>query len=182
MSLKHLLQGTAIGLFIATSVFSAVYFFGPSGEGSNKNVSSIDDAIALLESEQYSVITDEELERLHDEIRQLERILEETYQEDLDEVDDEGTNEENDTDEIADEVDDSTDEEEEVREFVLKIEAGMHSRNIGEVLKKYGIVEDERDFERYVLELGVDRRIQIGEFKLTSNMTMDDIVKIITNP
>lgn len=177
MSIKHLLQGTAIGLFIATSVFSAVYFFGDFNKD-NDNVEdlTIEEAITLLEGEKYSVIEDEELERLYNDIEQLELIIEENSQVIVDD-------ENKDDDVIADENEQEVVQEEEVEqveEFVLEIKPGVHSRNIGEVLKKFGIVEDERDFERYVLEKEVDRKIQIGEFKLKSDMSVDDIIKIIT--
>lgn len=186
MSQKSLFQGLAIGLFIATSVFSAVYFFSSNGN-SQEDLHSVEDAIALLEDEGYSILKEEELVQLHDEIEQLERIIEESYSEETDESDDKENIEENIKEEEEEkvekeEVEKEKEEKEVVKEFILNIEAGMHSRNIGEILKKYDIVEDERDFEQYVLELGVDRDIRMGEYELSSDMSVDEIIEIITNP
>lgn len=178
MSIKHLLQGTAIGLFIATSVFAALYFFGESNKD-DKNIEdlTIEEAITFLESEEYSVIDKQELEHLYDEIDQLERTVAENSQvivEDENKEDDVAIDDENEVP-VADEEE----EQEKVEEFVLKIESGMHSRNIGEELKKHGIVEDERDFERYVIDKEVDKKIQIGEFELRSDMSIDEIIEVI---
>lgn len=178
----------AIGLFIATSVFSAVYLFGSSKDTDNGHMTSIEDATVQLESEGFVILTKDEHEKLHDEIAQLEKIVEEAYNEETEELDDD-TDKNDEKDENEKEVnkdkkdkkkETSKKKEKEVQKFTLNIESGMHSRNIGEVLKKYGIVEHERDFEKYVLDLGVDRNIQIGEYELSSDMSVDKIVQIIT--
>ncbi|WP_409297672.1 hypothetical protein V1498_06545 [Peribacillus sp. SCS-26] len=71
-------------------------------------------------------------------------------------------------------------EENAVKTYILHVKSGMTAPEIGKVLLKEGIIKDPKEFERYLAEQGLNGQIQLGEFVLTSNMSISQICRTLT--
>ena len=64
-------------------------------------------------------------------------------------------------------------------EVTINIPAGTLPRATGQILADNGIVESSEAFVKKAVELGLDRKLKSGEFKLTKGMSLDAVVKAI---
>lgn len=70
----------------------------------------------------------------------------------------------------------------EYTEIEFSIESGDTARDIGAHLKTAGIIRYNQHFYEYVKQTGAGSSIQIGTFKLNSDMTYAEILEVITAP
>ncbi|MGG0658615.1 endolytic transglycosylase MltG [Rummeliibacillus pycnus] len=75
---------------------------------------------------------------------------------------------------------DQTSKKDTVKSYTLVIKRGMGTAEVSKALKDGGIVKNDAEFERYIINKNQVKNIQIGDYQLTSNMTNDEILKIIT--
>lgn len=64
-------------------------------------------------------------------------------------------------------------------EVTVNIPAGTLPGATGQILADNGIVESSEAFVKKAVELGLDRKLKSGEFKLTKGMSLDAVVKAI---
>ena len=64
-------------------------------------------------------------------------------------------------------------------EVTINIPAGTLPGATGQILADNGIVESSEAFVKKTVELGLDRKLKSGEFKLTKGMSLDAVVKAI---
>ena len=64
-------------------------------------------------------------------------------------------------------------------EVTINIPAGTLPGATGQILAENGIVESSEAFVKKAVELGLDRKLKSGEFKLTKGMSLDAVVKAI---
>ncbi|MFR7835289.1 MAG: hypothetical protein ACLU31_01485 [Ezakiella sp.] len=64
-------------------------------------------------------------------------------------------------------------------EVTINIPAGTLPGATGQILADNGIVESSEAFVKKAVELGLDRKLKSGEFKLTKGMSLDAVVKAI---
>lgn len=64
-------------------------------------------------------------------------------------------------------------------EVTINIPAGTLPGATGQILADNGIVESSEAFVKKAVELGLDRKLKSGEFKLTKGMSLDAVVKSI---
>lgn len=64
-------------------------------------------------------------------------------------------------------------------EITVNIPAGTLPGATGQILADNGIVESSEAFVKKAVELGLDRKLKSGEFKLTKGMSLDAVVKAI---
>ncbi|MBU9712262.1 hypothetical protein [Evansella tamaricis] len=186
MSIKHNFRGAAIGIFLTTSIFALNYYFGGSNSTSsaeNLEITSIEQAISFLEDESFVVLEQRDFQKLTRDLEELEDQISlltldlETDIETQQEVD----LEEDDTTESAEE-DDVEESPVQTYQTVLKIESGMNSHDIAAQLVNGNILEEGRPLIDYIVDNEVDRIIRMGEYNITSEMTIPEIVTIITSP
>ena len=67
-------------------------------------------------------------------------------------------------------------------EATITVTGGMESTEVAAMLEKAEIIKDAEDFDNYLVTQGISNKIQINTFKLNSNMTYEEIAKIITTP
>lgn len=77
--------------------------------------------------------------------------------------------------------DDHTSQKKNVKSYTLVIKRGMGTTEVSKALKKGGIIQDDAKFELYMINKKKAKHIQIGDYKLTSNMKNAEILKVITN-
>ncbi|RSD27450.1 hypothetical protein [Mesobacillus subterraneus] len=74
-------------------------------------------------------------------------------------------------------------EKEEVKEekkFTLVIAGGMSPGDVAIMLKSQGIIDDNKKFERFLIDKGYHTKVQIGQYELTTGLDYHQIAKIIT--
>ncbi|MGM7635567.1 endolytic transglycosylase MltG [Bacillus sp. Hm123] len=64
--------------------------------------------------------------------------------------------------------------------YTLQITPGMASSDIGETLEKAGIIKSAEEFNSFLTDNDYARKIQVGEYKLYSSMTMKQIAVVLT--
>lgn len=167
-----------MGVFVTTSIFASVYYFHGSAASSYVDEAiTAEEALQILENENYTVLTNQEHNNLMDEITHLEEEINV-----LMELEEEVENGQTSPEEEIESPEAEEESTETVYEAVLIIESGMTTRNIADQLEYLNIISDSRAFERYVQESGLERALRMGEFNLTSDMTIQEVAQTLSSP
>lgn len=70
--------------------------------------------------------------------------------------------------------------DEKVEKCELTVTGSTSSNDVAYALANAGIIEDAEEFNDYLCDNGYDRRIQNGTYTITSDMSYEDIAKLIT--
>ena len=70
-------------------------------------------------------------------------------------------------------------QQEENEVVTLVIKSGETSWSISKALYELGVLEDASGFDSFLCQNGYDKTIRIGEFKISKNLTYEEIAKII---
>jgi hypothetical protein len=65
--------------------------------------------------------------------------------------------------------------------YFISVEHGMTSKDISSRLNRAGFLKNEQSLDNYLIKKNWANQIQIGEYKITSNMNLDEIARMITN-
>lgn len=76
--------------------------------------------------------------------------------------------------------DDTHKKNEKVRSYALHIKSGMTIEGIGTKLEKAKIIPDEAKLRKYLHTHDMEKKVQLGTFKLKSDMSIPEIAKKIT--
>ncbi|MBZ2173982.1 endolytic transglycosylase MltG [Schnuerera sp. xch1] len=68
----------------------------------------------------------------------------------------------------------------EVKEIEFTVENGDSLYNISKRLYEFGIIEDPEEFQNYGWKKGVDKRIRVGTYTLSTDLDYDAIIDILT--
>jgi predicted flap endonuclease-1-like 5' DNA nuclease len=162
------LRAFAFGLLLSTSIFGTYYYF--SGDNGAAAKLSNKELIAQVEDKGYKVVEEKVYEELEAKANGAEAAPTEEETKETEQTD--TTNEE------------AAKEEEQpaeaVKEYKLNIISGMQSSEIATLLKDAGIITDAFDFEQYLINTGYHTKVQLGEFVVKSDMTYEQLAKIIT--
>jgi YceG-like family len=71
-------------------------------------------------------------------------------------------------------------EEEKASSFMLTIKPGMNPDSIATILEKQGIINEKNAFTEYIEKNNLSTKVQLGEYVLTKNMSIQQIAKTIT--
>ncbi len=66
-------------------------------------------------------------------------------------------------------------------EVEISIPDGVNSYRVGVILSENGLIADPAGFEEYIIEKGKDKTIKPGKYLINTDMSMDDIIEIITS-
>lgn len=154
---KHTARGLAIGLFF-TAMILIVFkpMFAPDQEA----------VTSYLEDNNLVVVSKEEQVNM--------------------EQSDHSASEENDrsgnepTQMVADNKDNQEKEESKPEDQQFNITKGMVSSDVAFQLKKNGLIKNQREFIKTLESKDGAKYIQIGEHKLNSSMSNDEIISVIT--
>ena len=159
--MKHTIRAFALGLATATALLTFT-FYQTSGQNESKTFTD-QEAIKHLENKNYHVLSQSSFENL-----QQKEAKETTNQ--------------NSSKEKEQHQDDEKSEETKTQatSFSLMIKPGMLTSTISEELKQAGIIKDQAAFEVFLKDEEYSRSIQIGTYKLNSDMTFEAIANKIT--
>ncbi|WP_203361746.1 endolytic transglycosylase MltG [Bacillus sp. REN10] len=65
--------------------------------------------------------------------------------------------------------------------YTLKITPGMTSSDIGEALEKAGMIKSAEEFNTFLTNNDYAKKIQVGEYKIYSSMSMKQLAVLLTN-
>ncbi|MCM3599577.1 hypothetical protein M3175_02460 [Robertmurraya korlensis] len=162
------LRAFAFGLLLSTCIFGSYYYL--SGDHGAASKLSNKELIAQVEDKGYKVVEQKAYEELEAKAKDAEATptKEETKE----------TEQTNTTKEEAAKEEEQPAEA--VKEYKLTIISGMQSSEIATLLKDAGIITDAFDFEQYLIKSGYHTKVQLGEFVVKSDMTYEQLAKIIT--
>lgn len=69
---------------------------------------------------------------------------------------------------------------EKVISYILKVKSKMTTSEIADLLEKEKIIEDAPKFQDYMNKEKLSRQVQIGEYIVSSNMSYQELGKLIT--
>ncbi|HAQ06615.1 MAG TPA: hypothetical protein DCR24_03470 [Bacillus bacterium] len=171
---KRTAQSFALGI-----LFSAIFLWAGSSviaDNEPKQQVTVANAKQLLEKKGYKVLNNSDFTKLSEKKAEVkEGTKEEAVKE---EPKKEGIEEKPQAEDIAEETDKSEAKEE--KNFTLVIAEGVTPGDVAANLKNQGIIEEEKKFERYLIDQGFHTKIQIGEYQLNGTMDYYQIAKIIT--
>lgn len=120
------------------------------------------DSRETLEEQGYVVLTEKEARNQREKIEDLEEQIN-TLTEDS----------------VSGEQE--TEVEEDARnEMILTVSSGMTPIEISEELESKGIIKNASDFNSYLVKSGRADKIQIGDYQLHSEMTLEEISTLLT--
>jgi len=161
------LRAFALGIVFSTSLLGTYYYFFDNQHEATKL--SDEELIAQVENDGYKVVKKDEYNELEKKAAEAEKAENTEQKEDTEKV--ETTTE---SEEKAEEKADP------ITEYKLSIISGMQTSEIASILKDAAIVDDAMNFEQYLISTGYHTKVQIGEFTLKSDMSYEQIAKIIT--
>lgn len=201
--MKYPIRYFSIGLFTASLIVLIGYFL------SEPTISTVDETvdemIDTVEKEGYRVISESEYISLATSKNELNALKKE--QEDSDNKDDKETDKDKkssedektpkkddkkdestkDDDKKSDKKDNDknkdkdTDKKDEIVKYTLVVEQNMVPSEISKILEEKKIIKSANDFSQFMESNNYSPYLQIGEFKLNSDMSMEEVAKVITN-
>ena len=182
MRLKYYLRGIGCGMLLATVMLSIFFYFG----GGFKQKEKLTDAEIILRATDLGMVmgeageidTDEDGQAL-DEVSSEDVIASETT-ETIDAVEDE--NKDKTIEEYVAEGDASRGEQESSVSYVaFTVSGGQSSETICSNLYQKGLIDDPKEFNKYLNTLGIDKRIPNGTFYIKEGSSYDDIAAELVN-
>ncbi|SHI65381.1 YceG-like family protein [Dethiosulfatibacter aminovorans DSM 17477] len=74
---------------------------------------------------------------------------------------------------------DNNSPEDEIRTVMVTIPSGSSAQSIAEILYNKNLISDSDEFIQRSIELGMDTKLKSGDFEITSDMGLDEIIKEI---
>jgi hypothetical protein len=158
---NSMLRGIAVGLIIATVLFSAAYYFSPTTQEKELTKESIDE---YLTKQDLVAISKQEYEELQVQGNQ----------------DHENESSKPEQEEKEEELEENKEEEAPLHSYTLSIVSGMNSLEIANLLEKNQIIPSAKEFNAYLTDNELNTLIQIGTYDLSSDMSFESIANMIT--
>ncbi|MCM3360883.1 MULTISPECIES: hypothetical protein [Niallia] len=158
---RQSLRSFAIGMLLSASVIGSYYFYMEKTQ-QDENFLNTNDATTYLKKQGFIVLSNVEYEELN-------KSIEENKQEQA-KSDTEANNKQ----------EEAGKEAQETYSYTLKVKSGMSISTIAELLYKNKIVKDQEEFETYLIDNDYHTKIQVGSFRLTSEMSHKKIAVTLT--
>lgn len=161
------LRSFASGMIIATSLFTAVYYFQPSVNKQEQKIVENDtvtdeEVQAYLNNNGYISIPEQTYDELVAKSKEYEALKNQTQKP---------------TEPMPPQVKET---EKKTKTYTLSVKSGMDSIQIANLLEDSGIVDSGKKFEQFLTKNDWTRSIQVGTYKLSDSMSYEEIGKIIT--
>lgn len=189
--MKYPIRYFSIGLFSASIILLiGFYLFQPKSTLSE--IETVDEMIGQIEKEGYRVISESEyisLATAKNELNHLQDDEDTANDKDKDEKEEKSDDQKQDDkdkesskgDEKEKNEKEKDEKKDDVKKYTLVVEENMVPSTISEKLAENKIIKDAADFNKYMEDNNYSPYLQIGEFKLTSDMSNKEIAQTITN-
>ncbi|GIO27542.1 hypothetical protein [Ornithinibacillus bavariensis] len=193
--MKQSIRAFAVGLFTAGIIMLIVNYFD-SNKVKDISEMPMDDVVSQLKDKGYRIVSESEYISLSmnkdasketagqnvatkdEKAENKEKQDENTKADSKKQTTPPSTSKTEDTKKDANQ--EQKQEQEKAKTFTLKIESGMPSSTIAKELAANGIVDNADKFIDFLEKEGYAVRIQLGEFKLTSDMSYEQVAKALT--
>lgn len=163
--MKQILRSYALGLLTSTTIIGVYFFYFMNEEPNIVQVAMTEaDMISSLEASGYYVY-------------ETDPIVNHTIGQEPEEELTEDKNSESDTTEKDDEDNKGNDHD----SFVLTIEPGMTISQVADYLMIANLIESKSEFTSYLIDNNYGTNIQVGQFELNREMSLDEVVETIAN-
>lgn len=172
MKLKYYLRGLGIGIVVTVLVMMAV--LGNKQPMTDAEVKARAKELGMIEN---TIIKD--VANKNEDVVSDEKVDEETSDVET-EIEDEPVEEKTDepTEEpIEEPADENTDDSESV---TITVVGGDSSWSVSKRMEEAGLIESASDFDKYLCQNGYDKRIRLGNYEITKDMSYEQMAKIIT--
>ncbi len=159
---KQNLRSLAIGMLLSACIIASFYLYQDNNK-QEQNTLNVSNTTTYLQREGFTVLTEAEY-------TDLQTKLEESTQNQT--KPNAGANKE--------EQEEPKEEKKETYSYTLKITSGMSISTIAELLFNENIVKDQEEFETYLIDNDYHTKIQVGSFRLTSDMSYKKIAETLT--
>lgn len=160
---KQSIRSFALGMLLTVSILGVYYYYIQEETVTDDISMNIDNAKKLVKEEGYMILSESEYNDLRTKQKELVKESPPT-----------------DTSKKTESTEDVKELEEESYKYTLKITRGMSISSISKLLEKHKIIENREKFECFLTKNGYQTDIQVGAFKLNSDMSLKKIAKIIT--
>lgn len=163
---RRTIRAFALGILFSACAVSGIYYF----TGIIPKTIDVGYAEKMLSEEGYTVLTESEHKTLIEKAEPEELAVQETK-------DKPDTQPEEKSVETAQQ---EKQEQPAVSVINITIESGMSPSEIAGILHQYNIIDDQGEFERYLIDTGFHTKIQLGTFELTDQMSFEQLAKVLT--
>lgn len=169
----------ATGFLVSGLLLTA--FQAVNGTASDSNGTESSEALEsdMRVLEEKTVQLELENEQLRAEYDKLMDMQENEMSDNHDEDDNSDESETTETTEENENSDTAEDESRTATEYTIVINEGQPSSVIASQLEDYGLIDDYFEFNDYMEDNDLIRRVQPGEFTVTSEMNRDQIIEAI---
>ncbi|HEX7064624.1 MAG TPA: hypothetical protein VF199_06100 [Bacillales bacterium] len=176
---KSGMRGFAAGLWVAAIVMA--YFFytgqGPAETAAKQTVTE-EQVKHYLESRDQIAVEKGSYESLKAAADQQTENKDQGKSEKNQSKEDEGKKNKEDK---SGDSNDQQKAEEKVKTYTLDIQQGMTSQEVGNLLENAGIIKDQEKLSEYLQDHDLAKKVQLGTFKLKSDMSIAEIAEEITS-
>jgi uncharacterized protein YlxW (UPF0749 family) len=155
---KQSTRAFAAGIFLS-AIILIIFSYFQKENGKPKKV---------LEDQGFVILSQEEAKKRNEEISNLKEQIEVLSQTNSD-------NQEKENEKEYGKENDTTG-----HEITLTVSPGMTPIEIAEELESSEIIRNASDLNSYLVNSGLANKIQIGEYKIHSDMTLEEISNLIT--
>lgn len=194
--MKQPVRVFAIGLLSAGVIMLGVYFFSNGNIQTTDNLSD-EELVTLIEEKGYHVLSDSEYVALsvdeqgttdsqapqkEEQPTSKAKAAEKTNDEKdkQKEADNKKANKDQENDQEDKEKDKEQEDKEKNKTYTLKIKSGMPSSEISDLLEENNIIDDASEFNKYLEKHNYSEKVQLGKFKVSSDMSLYEIAEAIT--
>ncbi|MGX4669598.1 hypothetical protein JNUCC74_10325 [Cerasibacillus sp. JNUCC 74] len=187
--MKQPVRVFAMGLLTAGVIMLGVYFFSNGNIQTADNLSD-EELVTLIEEKGYHVLSDSEYVALsvdeqgatdsqdpqkEEQPTSKAKAAEKTN-------DEQNRDKQKEADNNKDQEDKEKDKEQEDKNktYTLKIKSGMPSSDISDLLEENNIIDDASEFNKYLEKHNYSEKVQLGKFKVSSDMSLYEIAEAIT--
>ena len=194
MKLKYYMRGLGIGIVLTTIILSISFNFSSKVQLSDEEIIKRAEELGMISSEKTnpgkilatpSTTPDQKdtVEAIEDKAKEElnAQTSDQTEEETKDEIADD--TKENNEDTSSSETSEQPEEVEEIAPqdlaVTVEIKKGMNSEDVASLLKNYGVIEDNKQFNKYLVESGYAKIIIYGVFELPLDASYEQITDII---
>ena len=179
--MKQPIRFFSIGLFTATIVILIVYSIFNGGASNEKVDLTVDEMIEAIETDGYRVVSEEDYitytvnkDIANQNAKEDNKTSSDNAQKDSEKVNKDENNKKEPT------KSEEPEEDKEVTTYTIKVKQGMMPETIAEQLENNNIIESATSFAKYLEDNGYSPYVQIGSFKVSSEMSKKELAEKIT--
>ncbi|SLL32665.1 YceG-like family [Mycobacteroides abscessus subsp. abscessus] len=159
---KQSLRSFAIGMLLSASMLGSYYFYQESKSQEQFSI-NVPDATTFLQKEGFIILSDSEY-------NDMQKTIEQSKQDQA----------KSDVEANEKKQEESKEEKQEIYSYTLKVKSGMSISSIAELLYENKIIKDPKNLETYLIDNDYHKKIQVGSFRLTSEMSNKKIAEKLT--